>query len=214
MTNTDDESFLFPTFSVDLLGRKESVKIPILCEDDYRKLMTNLEDNLTLSWIVIDPTRKRAANVSSLRPVLVQPHWAENDIEVRYATVMGGDCRGGRSSEFVECRIDAIFGCMEGRELELKEVNLQVQDMDRRCLNGKDSLGILQDAMGRGRREKGEKGEVKERYREYVDMKRERRGRKLRRERRLDMASRVLWATSFISLVLILGYFPLLAMFS
>lgn len=213
MTNTDDESFLLTTFWVDLLGRKEYEKIPILCENDYRKLMPNLEDNLTLSWIVIDPTRKRAANVSSLRPVLVQPHWADNDIEVRYATVMAGDCRGGRS-EFVECRIGAIFGCMEGRELELKEVNLQVQDMDRRCLNGNDSLGILQDAMESGRRKKGNKGEEKERYREYVDMKRERRERKMRRERRLDMASRVLWATSFISLVLILGYFPLLAMFS
>lgn len=126
---------------------------------------------------MIDPALKRAANVSSLLPVSVRPHWIGGHIEIKYATLAVGGCRAGMS-KLVELRIAAMLEWKGGGELELKTVNLQIHDMDSKCLSGRDSLGILLEAVESGKRRKGKKGEEKERYRKYVEMKRKRRERK------------------------------------
>lgn len=58
-------------FRVNLLGPEEAA--PMLVDVDIRedKCLSDLEENLTLSWILIDPDRPRAADLSSRRPVSV-----------------------------------------------------------------------------------------------------------------------------------------------
>ncbi|KAL1823749.1 hypothetical protein ACET3Z_010527 [Daucus carota] len=171
VTNTDASSFPGSLFSVDLIDRKETVEIPLKCEG-FEK-MSELEDKLRLSWIVIDPTLKRAANVSSLRPVSVRPHGDKRAVEVTYAAILSGKCCDIDTTEFVECRIVAVFGCEEGNNMEVRELSLCLVDMVRSRLNGELSLRILQEAMENGERRK-ESGQGKEMYAKSLDFKRQR----------------------------------------
>ncbi|XP_059627734.1 F-box protein At2g27310-like [Cornus florida] len=190
--------FMCSPFRFDLLDPKESVPTPVKLEGGEDTCRSNMEKNLTISWVVIDPTRKRAANVSSLRPVSVQRHWLTGDIEARYATIMAAD-RSCTSSEFVQCAIVVTCGGKEGGELHVKEVSLTVEDMDGKTLSGKECLVILQEAMGNGRRKKGKGWEGKERYEKYLELKRERRERKQRREKTLDMVCIATGVTIFLA---------------
>ncbi|KAA8549913.1 hypothetical protein F0562_001597 [Nyssa sinensis] len=74
--------FLCSPFRLDLLGEKETVPTQVKFVGEEDTWRSNLQENLTLSWIVIDPTGKRAANFSSLRPVSVQQHWLTGQIEI------------------------------------------------------------------------------------------------------------------------------------
>ncbi|GFZ17759.1 F-box family protein [Actinidia rufa] len=82
-TETESAWFLCSPFRVDLLDPKETVPSPVKFQSGDDTCLSDLEDNLTLSWIVIDPTRNRAANFSSLRPVSVTHHWLTGDVQVR-----------------------------------------------------------------------------------------------------------------------------------
>ncbi|GAB4824647.1 hypothetical protein Ancab_007519 [Ancistrocladus abbreviatus] len=152
-------------FWVDLLDPKENLLTPIQISSQ-----TELEEHLTLSWIVIDPTRKRAANISSLRPVRVYRHWSTGDIRVKYATTMGGL---SLESPLVECKI--VVTCSQeegGGKVHVRRVCMKVEDMDEKRLNGRDCLEILANA------------------------KRDRRERKVRSEKRMKMA----WLAGVIGL--------------
>lgn len=166
VTNTDNSSFHESLFCVDLIDHKETVEMPLRYEGDLNMCMSELQQNLRLSWIVIDPTLKRAANVSSLRPVSVRPHWDKSGIEVTYATIISGDCCGTDTTELVECRVVALFGYEEGNNIELKELGLCLVDMVKMRVNGEMSLRILKQAMQRGERRK-EFGQGKEMYAKY-----------------------------------------------
>jgi len=69
--------------------------------------------------------------------------------------------------------------------MEVREVSLQVEDMDGKHVNGRDSLVILRKALEGRRRWKGIGEE--EGYMEFVKKKKEREERKKRAQRRLDM---------------------------
>lgn len=123
-TNTDKRSFLGSQFCVKLLGREETAEMAIKYDGDENKCMLDVEKNLRLSWIVIDPTLKRAGNVSSLRPVSVRQYWDGTGIKVKYATILSDDHNSGMdATEFVQCRVVLIFGCVEGTNIELKELS-------------------------------------------------------------------------------------------
>lgn len=189
--------FLCSPFRVDLLDPKESVPTPIqhVGEDDGAWL-EHLEENLTLSWIVIDPTRKRAANLSSRKPVSVHRHWLTGAVQLRYTTIMAA---GGSGDDRVECAMVVTCGGKEGGKLQVREVSLQVEDMEGKHLNGRDSLGILESGIEGGKRKKLGKGrEGKERYEEYLEMKKERREKEARRERALDTACIVSGISMFV----------------
>lgn len=189
--DTDSGSFLGSQFCVELLDGEETAKMPIKYDGDETKCMLDLEKNLRLSWIVIGPALKRAGNVSSLRPVSVRPYWDGSGIKVKYTTILSGDNRGIDTTEFVECRVVAIFGCEEGEKIELKELRLCVVDMDRTYLNGEKSLRILIQAMQTGQRKKAN-GEEKEMYVKYMDLKRKKRDDLIKKH---NMVYRVLWLT-------------------
>lgn len=189
VTDTTASGFRGSLFNVDLIKYEETVEIPVIYEGDENECMSNLEENLRLSWIVMDPTLNRAANVSSLRPVSVRPHWDGTGIKVTYATVLSGAACGIDTTEFVECRIVAFFGCEEGKKVELKELSLCVVDMVRTRLNGEKSLKIFKEAMESGQR-KQENGDGKMVYVKYVNLKRHTKDDK---KKRGDKVNRVLW---------------------
>lgn len=185
--------FQFPPFRIDLVDPKDSVltKIPFASEANI--LFEELEKNLTLSWIIIDSSRNRAVNLSSRWPVSVQQDWLTRDLHVKYAVVIaaGGNQRWGLFSprECVECELMVTLGGKgeKGEEIfYVKEVNMQMKDMEGKNLSGRDSLVILQGIMESGKRKRGRRGEVKERYEEFLMRKIDRKEKKERAERVLN----------------------------
>ncbi|XP_010683646.2 probable F-box protein At2g36090 [Beta vulgaris subsp. vulgaris] len=185
-TETVTGWFRCSPFRIDLLTPKESVPTPIRrpSHDDTCK---DLYADLELSWIVMDPTGGRAVNVSSFRPVSVERHWLSGEVHVRYAAVVEGH---------VMCSVEVTCvggGPGGGLVLHVTEACLKMEDVDGAHLNGKDSLVILQRVLEGKRgslcKKGGMEGRVEEgrrRYLEYLERKRERRERVLRREGRLD----------------------------
>jgi uncharacterized protein involved in high-affinity Fe2+ transport len=64
-------------------------------------------------------------------------------------------------------------GGQVGGEMHVGQVSLQVEDMEGKHMNGRDSLVILQAAMESGRRKKERSGEGKERFEEFLEVQRE-----------------------------------------
>ncbi|GLT48687.1 hypothetical protein SLA2020_222950 [Shorea laevis] len=157
---------------VDLLDQKESVPTPIQCTSQEETWLKHLEDSLTLSWIVIDPTRKRAGNMSSGRPVEVERHWLMRDVQVRYSVILGG------RREFMECRVLVTCWGEEGGGMHAREVSMQMVNMEGKGLSGAESLEILQGAIEGGRRREMKGNEGKEKYEDFAERKRERKERK------------------------------------
>ncbi|KAL0460808.1 UNVERIFIED_CONTAM: F-box protein [Sesamum latifolium] len=155
------------------------------------------EDRIRVSWILIDPTKKRAVNVASLKAVEARRHWLTEDIQLRYATVMAGD--GG---ELVQCGVVMTCGGKEGGELQVREVSMQVEDMEGRILTGIDSLVILDEAM-EGQRRKSDGESEKAIYERFLSMKVECRERKQRRERGVDMVCIAAGVSIFLAIWMI-----------
>ncbi|KAL0316078.1 UNVERIFIED_CONTAM: putative F-box protein [Sesamum radiatum] len=176
-TETDKDWFRRLPFRIDLLEPKDVVPTPITYPVGDGACAEILE-GMTLSWILIDPIGRRAANLSSHKPVTVQRHWITGEVQARFASILAADYG------HVQCGIVVTWGRSEGG---VREVSLEMEDMDGMHLNGKDSLVILQGAM-EGKKGTGKKTveEGQRRYREYAEMKGERRERKLRREGALD----------------------------
>lgn len=156
-------------------------------------LFEELEKNLTLSWIIIDSSRNRAVNLSSRWPVSVRQDWLTSDLHVKYAVVIaaGGNQRWGLfpARECMECEVMVTPGGRgkKGEEmLCVKEVNMQMKDMEGRNLSGKDGLVILQEVMESGKRKNGRREEVKERYEQFLMRKIDRKEKKERAERVLN----------------------------
>ncbi|XWS56031.1 hypothetical protein CRYUN_Cryun09bG0051500 [Craigia yunnanensis] len=185
-TETVTAWFKCSPFRLDLLDPKEvvSTRIP---HPDTEDTCRNLEEDMELSWIVIDPIGKRAMNLSSQRPVTVHRHWLSGEVQVKFASVVSGG-RSGAATELVQCGVVVTCGGSARGEMHVREVSLQVKDMDGMYLNGKDSLVILKRGLD-GKRGKGKKREKerKKEFMEFLERKRERKERKIRREGTLDM---------------------------
>lgn len=177
-TETVSGWFRCSPFRIDMLEPKDVVPTPIRFPLGGGNTCRELAEDLTLSWIMIDAAGRRAMNLSSHRPVSVQRHWLSGEVHVRFDAVLGGD--RGSATECVQCGIAVTCGGSEGGDLQVREVNLQVEDMDGTFLNGKDSLVILDRAL-EGKKVKRKKLE------EFMEKKRERKERKVRREGTLDM---------------------------
>lgn len=204
-TETVTGWFLCSPFRMDMLEPKDVVPTPVpypVTDDACREL----EDDLTLSWILVDPAGRRAMNVSSRRPLSVSRHWLSREVHARFATILPGERRS--SSEFVQCGIVVTCGGCRGGDLQVREVSLQVEDMDGKFLNGRESLAVLRRALAGGRRKAaGGVDEVGRMHEEFQRMKKEREERKLRAEGTLDMicvafgfflvALSVLWVFTF-----------------
>ncbi|KAL8090001.1 hypothetical protein AgCh_039457 [Apium graveolens] len=197
-TETSTDWFLSSPFRVDLLDPKETIPTPVsVFEGNVDLFRSQLDKNLTLSWILVDPLNRRAANLSSLTPVSVERHWLNQDVRAHYMTSLPGFFVG-KSLEFVQCSIVVVCGGTGG-DLQVKEVSLQVQDMDGKSLNGRESLVLLHEAMEGQRKKKGKREEERERYEEFMEMRRERGERRQRKERRMDMVCMLAGITVFMA---------------
>ncbi|KAF4371069.1 hypothetical protein G4B88_002998 [Cannabis sativa] len=190
-TETLSEWFLCSPFLVELIDPKDPIPTDIrraaVPGDDDGAWLKHLEENVTLSWILIDPNLKRAANVSSRRPVSVNRHWLTGEIQLRFSTVMTG------AREVVQCGLVVTCGGDTDKErgkMHVREVGLHVEDMEGRHLKGSESLVILGNAIeGGGRRKVRKSREGKERYEEYLGLRRE--SVWLEREERVRIRTRV-----------------------
>lgn len=207
VTETVSGWFLCSPMRVDLVEPKEliSTKVSVVnqWEDDTWKI--DLEKNLYLSWILIDPTGKRAADVSTRKPVSVQRHWLTGEVYVKFSTifVVGNKKR----SEQVEFTVTVVLAAFNRREeetavMQIREVCLVAEDKDGRNLGGKGSLVILAAAMGRKRRFRavGEGG-GKEKYLEFMERKSTKAEMKWGREKETAMETAACWIA-----VLLLGF--------
>ncbi|XVE75921.1 hypothetical protein DITRI_Ditri12bG0130400 [Diplodiscus trichospermus] len=185
-TETVTAWFKCSPFRVDLLDPKEAIPTHIPhpeTDDTCRHLVEDIE----LSWIVIDPIGKRAMNLSSQKPVTVQRHWLSGGVQVKFSSVVGGG-GSGAATELVQCEVVVTCEGSARGEMQVREVCLQVENMDGVYLNGRDSLVILKRGL-EGKRGKGKKrgeGRKKE-FVEFQERKRERKENKMRREGTLDM---------------------------
>ncbi|KAL8094307.1 F-box protein At2g27310-like [Apium graveolens] len=198
--NTGTEIFASSSFKVEVRNQLESVRLSIKCEDEEDIHFADLKECMTLSWIMIDPTQKRAANISSQLPVSVRRHWIDGDIEVKYAIVTPRDSSAGMS-ELVEIRTIVMLEWEEEKAyLKLRKVSLQVYDMDCICLQGIESLRILQKAIRYGTRKKTKRDEVTDRYRIFVNKKRARREGRQKRQHNITAP---LLATFLVALIIL-----------
>ncbi|KAG8376761.1 hypothetical protein BUALT_Bualt09G0097400 [Buddleja alternifolia] len=134
---------------IDLLEPKDVVPTSIK-HPEGDDTCTDMINEMTLSWILIDPIGRRAVNLSSFKPVAAERHWLTGEVHVRYASIHG----------HVQCGVEVTCGGSEGGEMQVREVSLQMEDMDGMHLNGKDSLVILHGAL------EGKKGTGKNRVHE------------------------------------------------
>ncbi|XP_027349268.1 probable F-box protein At2g36090 [Abrus precatorius] len=196
MVETETESgwFRCSPFRVDLLEPKEAVP-SVMKYPRSEEACDGLGEKLTLSWIVIDPKGKRAMNVSSGKPVSVRRHWLSGEVQMRFASLIDGGEKGS-ATEGVLCSMTVTCG----GEMQVREVCLHMEDMDGMQLNGRDSLKILQRALeGKRGKLKNEKA-GRHRYGEFINRKEERKEKKVKAERRLDMFCVAFLVLSFAAL--------------
>lgn len=157
-------------------------------------------EDMSLSWILIDPVGQRAVNLSSHKPVSVQRHWLSGEVQVRFASILPtADQKKkkgsvtvpvwGTAGRGVQCGIMMTCGkWSEGGEMQVREVSMEMENMDGKHLNGRESLVILEKALeGKRGKSRNREEEGRRRYEEYVEKKKERRERKLRTEGALDI---------------------------
>lgn len=169
-TETLSGWFRSSPFRIDLLPHKETVATPLMFDLELAK------ERLRISWILIDPSKKRAVNIASMKALEAQRHWLTEEIQLRFATVVGS----------VQCAVVVNCGGKEGGELQLREVCMQVEDIEGKILTGLDSLGILETVM-EGQRCKSDTKMEERIYDTFLKLKIHSRQLKQKRERNLDM---------------------------
>uniref|UniRef100_A0A7N1A5Y0 F-box domain-containing protein n=1 Tax=Kalanchoe fedtschenkoi TaxID=63787 RepID=A0A7N1A5Y0_KALFE len=196
-TDATRDCFRTSPFHVDVPGSDESGQTPIT---DLDFLDDELAEKLSLSWILIDPARKKSANMSSLFPVSVQRHWMTNNVHVRFETIVAGL---GGGSAFAQCSIEVTLVGRKEEEGFVRagmEVKMVVEDMEGRSVSGEESLLILGMAVESGERRRVRRGDEQERYRDYMEMKRQRRAAREKKERAFDILFVAVSFCMFVSL--------------
>lgn len=190
-TETETGWFRCSPFRIDLLEPKDVIPTSIRHPEGDDECSTLMGD-MSLSWILIDPRGQRAVNLSSQKPVSVQRHWLSGEVQVRFAAILAAAAdqkKGARRVQGrVQCGIVVTCGKSERGEMEVREVSMEMEDLDGMHLNGRESLVILERGL-EGKRGKALKREEegRRRYKEYVEMKKERKERKLRTEGALEI---------------------------
>nr|XP_043617693.1 F-box protein At2g27310-like [Erigeron canadensis] len=148
-TDTTNDHFLSSPFQIVL---NESTHVPKKFDElaplNDEETLSFLKESMTLNWIIINPTHKRAGNLSTIKPVSVKYGWVSNEINLQYITVLPG-CNP--KDEMVKCKIQLVLleSNIEGDViLQVKEISLKAQDLvSSNWLNGKDFMVITQRAI-------------------------------------------------------------------
>ncbi|KAL8262114.1 hypothetical protein R6Q59_026163 [Mikania micrantha] len=115
------------------------------------KLWQELRDGIRLSWIVVNTKVKKAANLSSWSPLGGQRHWpTEKDFLLRFGSIL--PAKDIIPCQMVECILAMKFQVTEASEvqttLKLTELCMQLGDMEGAHINGRNSLLVLNEALG------------------------------------------------------------------
>ncbi|CAF1862987.1 hypothetical protein Bca4012_033331 [Brassica carinata] len=198
--------FLSTPFRVDLIDPKESVETRIRYPGgDYEAWVRDMEESMKLNWILIDPVKKRAANISSRDAVSAKRNWLTGDLEIRFSTVVTGK-RAAEVAMVLSCGSAETWKEVDeevGGEVHVREVRLGIEDIEGKCLKGRESVVILQGLLEGKRSRKdgcGEQGRGKGKYEEYVEMKTEWRKKKERREKFQDTICMIFGFSLFVLL--------------
>ncbi|CAL9041136.1 probable F-box protein At2g36090 [Musa acuminata AAA Group] len=191
-TDTSTLWFRGAPFRIDALDRKDpppppSPTLPAAAAAAAAEPDISPED-LTLSWVVIDPHRRRAMIATSRHPAAVDRHWITGETVVRFASVLGE-----------ECALGVVVTCGEetGHVLEM---SLMAEGIDGVCLNGRDGLAVIQAAIeGDRKREEAEEVE-KRKWEEFVGRRQRRKEAAARRERVVDLACLAVGGAAFLAL--------------
>jgi hypothetical protein len=199
------EWFLSSPFQVDMVDPKRTVKTRIRYPGgDYQGWVKDMEESMTLNWIVIDPIKKRAANISSRKAVSARRNWLTGDLEIIFSTVATvGDKKVAEVAAVVSCGSAETWKEVDeevGGEVHVTGVRLQVEDIEGKCLSGRDSLVILQGLLVGKRCCKDGERRCKGRYEEYVRMKKQWREKKARSERAQNMICMIFGLFLFVLL--------------
>ncbi|PKA51683.1 putative F-box protein [Apostasia shenzhenica] len=178
-TETKSPWFGYTSFRIDALERHEG---------HLRLDQPFSPADLELSWLVMDRAAKRVVDVSSRRPVAVDPHWFSGEVQVKFATVAG------------DCRAAAVASVTCGGH-EVRELMMSVEDTDGVYLRGRESLAILGEMMAGGRRGNGMgrlAEEAREKYGEFVGIKK---GTKEMTVKREEETPEILWTAAAVSVL-------------
>lgn len=176
--------FLCTPLRLDILDPKETITVNVPAS------LERAADLFRVSWILIDPARQRSINVASERAVDVRCHWLMDNIQLRFATTIAG--RGG---EPLQCGV--VITCGGGR---VKEVSMQVEEMEGKIVTGKEALWALQATM-EAPKSKREWEREKEIHEAFVKMKRQYKERKQKREKGLDLACIAVGVSIFLAML-------------
>ncbi|XP_074289405.1 putative F-box protein At2g36090 [Silene latifolia] len=187
-SETKSGEFLRSPFRVNLLDPKKIhpvTRVKKGRDGDTWLTISELEENLILSWIIFDPVTQKSANFSSISPISSEKkHWNPGEYDIEYATILVCERVG-----YVECKVVVTCRGLDHGELQVKEACLQVKDMDENYLNGKESLRCLVNAIEFGKRKARRIGkEGKNMHEEYLKMKRLRWDKRISRARVLGIA--------------------------
>ncbi|VFQ71019.1 unnamed protein product [Cuscuta campestris] len=191
--------FRHSLFRVDLVDPWDADLVPIRCLDEVDTWSVRLMEDLSLSWILIDPASMRAVNLSSQKPVFVQPRWPADEVRAMFASILPAAMGPAL------CPIMVTVGTDHGGEPHVREVSMQMEDFDGNVLDGEDSLVILQMAL-EGKRGKGVRRveESRRRFKEFLDLKKQREWRKLRAKWAFKASAFVAFSFSLLCIVRLL----------
>ena len=151
-------------------------------------------EQLSLSWVLIEPVSGRAVNLSSQRPVEIERRWYTGDILVRFAVVLDE----GRAAA-------VVTATLAEETMELRELRLEIEDEEGLPLNGRDSLTVLTKALvGERRRGAAAAEEIRKEYMEFA------RRAAVTKERRIEGGSTIIRRIAAASAVGLLAFFVLL----
>nr|XP_043616115.1 F-box protein At2g27310-like [Erigeron canadensis] len=146
LTNTSTKHFLWSPLWIELTNDQTIINrsIDLKVDDNIgEETLLQLKESLTLNWVVMSTSWKRAGNLSSVKPVRVKEGLLPNEILVQYKTILPG-CD---PKEMVQCKIHLVLEGEVAAGLQVKMVILKLQNLNSICLKGNDFLVVTQRAI-------------------------------------------------------------------
>ncbi|KAM0872079.1 hypothetical protein ACQ4PT_038957 [Festuca glaucescens] len=169
-------------------------RVDALVQEGFSAPCPVAPDELTLSWILIDPATGAALNASSRRPVSVDRTWLSGDAVARFTVVLGDGVA-----------LDAAVTC-DDRRGHVREVSLCAGDAEGGGVSGRDGLAAVAAAMASDRQRRGAEEAARRVYQEFAQGKRERKEWKARREGIVDLCCSGVGAAAFLSFLVMLTF--------
>lgn len=131
-----------------------------------------LEEELRLSWVLLDKKNGKAVNLSSWKPMLVQRRWPlSGEYVIHFGSIVQVD-EGLLSHKLamckivIRCKLTESGGCPKWRE-----ISMHIEDLTGVIVSGSKSLMVLNQALDCLRSTNHH--EVKQGFRQYEKRKRE-----------------------------------------